>query len=138
MRHLFIHVIATTLLVSCAPKQLERCAPGTPGIILADAVECTHKSGRFVLPAGRYIAEARSPSGIYYTAPEPLKSNGILRQGQERGGLFIANEGWQWAWTGNPGWEVDQSASTITGKRGILMPTHYKFEPFVHYEKTAR
>jgi hypothetical protein len=29
---------------------------------------------------------------------------------------------------------VDQSATTITGKRGIIMPTHYKFEPFVKYQ----
>ncbi len=138
MMRLFIHAAAALSLVSCATKSLDRCPPGTPGIIVAAPVECTHKNGTLILPAGSYVAEAQSPKGIYYVAPEPLKTDGILRHGRERGGLFIAHEGWQWAWTGHPGWEVDQSATTITGKRGIIMPTHYKFEPFVSYQKAKR
>jgi hypothetical protein len=133
LQALFACLLAS-LLISCATKELERCPPGTPGIILSQPVECTHKDGRFTLPAGHYQAEAQSPKGIYYAAPERLKTDGIIRAGQERGGLFIAREGWQWAWTGHPGWEAEQSATTITGKRGIIMPTHYKFEPWVRYQ----
>jgi len=121
-------------LNSCAPFELERCAPGTPGIILSEAVECTHPDGKLTLPAGLYQAEAETPKGIYYVAPGRLKTNGIIRQGQERGGLFIAKEGWQWAWTGNPGWEADQSKITVLGKKGIIEPVHYKFEPYVPYK----
>ncbi len=130
----FFSLLLATSLVSCATKDLERCTPGTPGIILSEPVECKHKDGKFTLPAGHYQPEAQSPKGIYYVAPERLKTDGIIREGHERGGLFIAREGWQWAWTGHPGWEVDQSATTITGKRGIIMPTHYKFDPFVKYQ----
>lgn len=133
LQALFACLLASSLN-SCATKELERCPPGTPGIILSQPVECTHKDGRFTLPAGHYQAEAQSPKGIYYAAPQRLKTDGIIRAGQERGGLFIAREGWQWAWTGHPGWEVEQSATTITGKRGIIMPTHYKFEPLVRYQ----
>lgn len=134
LRQALLGFLVATSLVSCATKELERCPPGTPGIILSEPVECRHKDGKFTLPAGHYQPEAQSPKGIYYVAPERLKTNGIIREGHERGGLFIAREGWQWAWTGHPGWEVDQSATTITGKRGIIMPTHYKFEPFVKYQ----
>jgi hypothetical protein len=133
LQALFACLLASSL-ISCATKELERCPPGTPGIMLSQPVECTHKDGRFTLPAGHYQAEAQSPKGIYYAAPQRLKTDGIIRAGQERGGLFIAREGWQWAWTGHPGWEVEQSATTITGKRGIIMPTHYKFEPLVRYQ----
>lgn len=138
MKHFLSHVLVATLLASCAAKQIERCPPGTPDIIVPAAVACTHKDGTMTLPAGRYAAEAQTPRGIYYVAPEPVTTNGIIRKGKERGGLFLAHEGWQWLWTGHPGWEVDQSATTITGKRGIIMPTHYKFEPFVSYQKAKR
>ena len=131
MKHLLSALLTSCLLVSCASKDLERCAPGTPAIKVAQAVECTHKDGKFTLPAGIYQPEAQSSKGIYYVAPERLKTTGIIRQGHERGGLFIANEGWQWAWIGHPGFEVDENKTSILGKRGIIMPTHYKFEPFV-------
>ncbi|MDZ4404149.1 hypothetical protein [Prosthecobacter sp.] len=139
MKHLLLCLLAPCVMISCAPFELERCPAGTPGIVVAEAVECTHNDGKFILPAGLYQAEAQSPTGIYYVAPERLKTTtGILRDGHERGGLFIANEGWQWAWHGHPGFEADQSATTIFGKRGIIKPTHYKFEPYVKYTKAKR
>lgn len=138
MKLLLLCLIAPCVLISCAPFDLERCAPGTPGIIVAEEVACTHKHGKFTLPAGHYLAEAQTPKGIYYAAPEKLKTDGVIRAGQERGGLFIANEGWQWAWTGHPGYEAEQSKTTILGKRGIIEPVHYKFEPYVKYTKAKR
>ncbi len=135
MKHLLFALLTSTLLISCAPKSLERCAPGTSAIRVAQAVECTQPDGKFTLPAGVYQPEAQSDKGIYYVAPEPLKTTGIIRKGHERGGLFIANEGWQWAWIGHPGFEVDENQTSILKKRGIIMPTHYKFEPYVKYTK---
>jgi len=131
MKHLLSGLLTSCLLISCASKDLERCAPGTPSIQVTQAVECTHKDGKFTLPAGIYQPEAQSSKGIYYAAPERLKTVGMIRKGHERGGLFIANEGWQWAWVGHPGFEVDENKTSILGKRGIIMPTHYKFEPYV-------
>jgi hypothetical protein len=128
-------LLLTLLTASCSTKDLERCPPGTPGIIVSQAVECSHKDGKFTLPAGLYQAEAQSRKGTYYVAPERLKTSGLIRGGHERGGLFIANEGWQWAWIGHPGFEVEENKTSILGKRGIIMPTHYKFEPFVSYKK---
>lgn len=138
MKHLLSALLASCLISSCAPFELERTAPGTPGIVVAQEVQITHKDGKFTLPAGQYQAEAQSPKGIYYVAPERLKTVGIIREGHERGGLFIANEGWQWAWIGHPGFEADQSSKTILGKRGIIRPTHFKFEPFVNYTKAKQ
>jgi hypothetical protein len=135
MKHLLAGLLTSCLLLSCAPKSLERCPPGTHSIRVAQAVECTHKDGKFTLPAGLYQPEAQSATGIYYAAPERLKTVGLIRQGHERGGLFIANEGWQWAWIGHPGFEVDANQTSILKKRGILMPTHFKFEPYVNYTK---
>ncbi len=136
MKHLFTALLlASSLLISCAPKDLERCPPGTPSIRLAHAVDCTYPDGRFTLPPGTYTPEAQSTKGIYYVAPERLKTVGFIRKGHERGGLFIAKDGWQWAWVGHPGFEVDESRTAVLHKRGILMPTHYKFEPFVKYTK---
>lgn len=133
MKHVLFCCFASCLLVSCATKDLDHCEPGTPGIVVAQAVECTHKDGKFTLPAGLYQAEAKSSKGTYYVAPERLKTDGIIRDGHERGGLFIANEGWQWAWTGHPGFEVAESETSIMGKRGLIMPVHFKFEPYVPY-----
>ncbi|WP_395748520.1 hypothetical protein [Prosthecobacter sp.] len=135
MKHLLSSLLLSSLLISCAtqPRDLERAAPGTPSIRVSQAVDCTYPDGKFTLPAGIYQPEARSSKGIYYVAPERLKTTGIIRDGHERGGLFIANEGWQWAWTGHPGREAADSEYTILGKRGIIMPTHYKFEPYVKY-----
>lgn len=135
MKHLLFTLLASCLIASCAPKDLERCAPGTPAIKITQAVECTHKDGKFTLPAGIYQPEAQSAKGIYYVAPERLKTVGFIRKGHERGGLFIANEGWEWAWVGHPGFEVDENKTSILGKKGIIMPTHYKFEPYVKYTK---
>ncbi len=135
MKHLLSALLSSCLLISCAPKNLEHCAPGTPAIKVAQAVECTHKDGKFTLPAGIYFHEAQSSKGIYYAAPEPLKTVGMIRHGHERGGLFIANEGWQWAWIGHPGYEVQENKTSILKKRGIIMPTHFKFEPYVPYTK---
>lgn len=135
MKHLLSGLLTSCLLISCATKELALCPPGTKGIIVAKQVECTHPDGRFTLPAGLYEPEAQSPKGIYYVAPERLKTSGIIREGHERGGLFIANEGWQWAWTGHPRFEAEQSKTTILGKKGIIMPTHYKFDPQVPYTK---
>ena len=138
MKHLLTSLLSLSLLASCAthPRDLGRCAPGTPAIRIAQAVDCTYgHGGKFTLPAGIYQPEAQSSKGIYYVAPERLKTTGIIRDGHERGGLFIANEGWQWAWTGHPGREVADSEITILGKRGILMPSHFKFEPYVKYTK---
>lgn len=138
MKHLLLSALASCLLLSCATKDLEQCAPGTRGIIVAEAVQCTHKDGKLTLPAGLYQPEAQSAKGIYYVAPERLKTTGIIRDGHERGGLFIANEGWQWAWIGHPAFEVEENKTSILGKRGIIMPTHFKFEPFVHYTKAKK
>lgn len=135
MKHLLLSFLATSLLVSCSTKDLEHPAPGTPGIRVAQAVECTHKDGKFTLPAGDYMPEAQSAKGIYYVAPERLKTVGIIRDGHERGGLFIANEGWQWAWIGHPGFEVEENKTSYFKKKGIIMPTHFKFEPYVKYTR---
>jgi len=137
MKHLLNSLLALSLLASCAtkPRDLERCPPGLPSIRVAQTVECTYPGGQFTLPAGIYQPEAQSSKGIYYVAPERLKTIGIIRDGHERGGLFIAHEGWQWAWVGHPGREAADSEITILGKRGIIMPTHYKFEPYVKYTK---
>ncbi len=136
MKHLLTGLLLSALLVSCAQRDLERCPPGTPAIKLAQAVECTHPDGKYTLPAGIYQPEAQSAKGIYYVAPERLKTtSGIMRKGHERGGLFVANEGWEWIWTGHPGFEVDENKTSIFKKRGILMPTVYKFEPYVKYTK---
>ncbi|MFO1486264.1 MAG: hypothetical protein U1F71_23080 [Verrucomicrobiaceae bacterium] len=135
MKYLLFSVLTSSLLTSCAVKELELCPPGTPGIIVAHEVQCTHKDGHLTLPAGLYRAEAQSPKGIYYVAPERLKTSGLLRSGHERGGLFIANEGWQWAWTGHPAFEVKENETSIFGKRGIIMPLHYKFDPYVNYTR---
>ncbi len=138
MKHLLFSLLTSCLLISCATKDLERPAPGTPGIRVAQAVECTQKDGKFTLPAGVYMPEAQSAKGIYYVAPERLKTAGMIRHGQERGGLFIANEGWQWAWIGNPAFEVEENQTSIFKKRGIIMPTHFKFEPYVNYTKMKK
>lgn len=140
MKHLILSLLTTSLLISCSTKDLEHCPPGTPAIRVTQAVECTHPDGKFTLPAGVYQPEAQSAKGIYYVAPERLKTIGIIRKGHERGGLFIANEGWQWAWIGHPGFEVEENKTSIFKKRGIIMPTHYKFEPYVKYTqvKAAR
>ena len=138
MKHLLSALLTSCLLISCAPKDLTRCAPGTPAIRVAQAVECTHPDGKFTLPAGIYQPEAQSSKGIYYVAPERLKTIGIIRHGHERGGLFIAKEGWQWAWIGHPGFEVAESQTAILHKRGIIMPTHIKFQPYVKYTQVKR
>lgn len=135
MKHLLFSLLASCLLISCASNGLELCLPGTKGIIVAKPVECRHEDGKIWLPAGLYEPEAQSSKGIYYVAPERVKTSGIIRAGQERGGLFIANEGWQWAWTGHPRFEAEQSKTTILGQNGIIMPTHYKFEPFVSFTR---
>ncbi|MFN0075150.1 MAG: hypothetical protein ACKVY0_01615 [Prosthecobacter sp.] len=138
MKHLLLSALTSCLLLSCATRDLEQCPPGTKGIIVAEAMECTHEDGKLTLPAGLYQPEAQSAKGIYYAAPERLKTTGFIRGGHERGGLFIANEGWQWAWVGHPGFEVEENKTSILGKRGIIMPKHFKFEPFVHYTKAKR
>ena len=137
MKYSLLLSLLTTccLLSSCATKDLEACAPGTPSIRVDQPVDCTYPDGKFTLPAGVYTPEAQSSKGIYYVAPERLKTTGIIRDGHERGGLFIANEGWQWAWVGHPGFEVQENKTSIFGKKGIIMPTHYKFEPFVKITK---
>ncbi|MGV3661354.1 MAG: hypothetical protein ACO1TE_14295 [Prosthecobacter sp.] len=140
MRLLLSGLIASCCLsISCSTKDLEVAAPGTPPIIVSQAVECTTQHNEKVtLPAGTYVAEARSSKGIYYVAPERLKTAGIIRGGEERGGLFIANEGWQWVWIGHPGFEARENETSALGKRGIIMPTHAKFEPFVPYKVARR
>jgi hypothetical protein len=138
MKHLLFGLLTSSLLISCSPKDLTHCAPGTPSIRVAEAVECTHAHGKFTLPAGVYQPEAQSAKGIYYTAPERLKTIGIIRKGHERGGLFIAKEGWQWAWIGHPGFEVQESRTSFLHEKGIIMPTHFKFEPYVKYTTVKR
>jgi hypothetical protein len=131
-----LSLLFSSLMVSCATKDLDNVPPGTLGIIVAHEVECTsQRDGQFTLPAGHYRAEAQSSKGIYYAAPEPLKTSGVIRAGRERGGLFIAKEGWQWLWTGHPYFEVEENKTSILGKRGIMMPNHYKFEPYVNYTR---
>lgn len=139
MKFASLGLLFSCLMVSCATKDLENCPPDTPGIIVANEVEITtQRDGNFTLPAGHYRAEAQSSKGTYYVAPEPLKAMGIIRAGRERGGLFIANEGWQWAWTGHPYFEVEENKTSILGKRGIIMPNHYKFEPYVKYTRAKK
>ncbi len=141
MRLLLSGLIASCccLSLSCSTKDLEAPAPGTPPIVVAQAVEVTTQHNeRVTLPAGTYVAEARSSKGIYYVAPERLQVPGIIRGGAERGGLFIANEGWQWVWRGHPGFEVKENETSAFGKRGIIMPTHAKFEPTVPYKVWKR
>lgn len=139
MRLLLCGLFASCLLASCSTKELELAAPGTPPILVSQTTECKTQHGeKYTLPAGTYVAEARSPKGIYYVAPEPLLTSGILRAGKERGGLFIANEGWQWVWTGHPGFEVKENETSIMGKKGIIMPLHAKFEPYIPYKVAKR
>ena len=132
-------LLLSCLMVSCTTKDLENCPPDTSGIIVANEVECTtQRDGMFTLPAGHYRAEAQSSKGTYYVAPEPLKTSGIIRAGRERGGLFIAKKGWQWLWTGHPYFEVEENKTSILGKRGIIMPKHYKFEPYVNFTRAKK
>ena len=138
MKHLLFSTLAACTLISCATQDLELSSPGTPGIIVAHEVQCTHDDGKLILPAGLYQPEAQSAKGIYYVAPTPLTTSGIIRQGHERGGLFIANEGWQWAWIGHPAYEVTENQTSIMGKRGIIMPKHFKFEPYVPFTKAKK
>jgi hypothetical protein len=133
MKHLLFGLLISCLFISCSARDLDHCPAGTPGIRVAQAVECTHKDGKFTLPAGVYTPEAQSSKGIYYVAPERLKTVGMIRHGHERGGLFIAKEGWQWAWIGHPGFEVQEARTSLFHKKGIIMPTHFKFEPYVKY-----
>jgi hypothetical protein len=133
MKHLLFGLLTSCLLISCSTKDLERCPSGTPSIQIAQAVNCTSPDGKFTLPAGVYQPEAQSAMGTYYVAPERLKATGFIRKGHERGGLFIAKEGWQWVWLGHPGFEVDESRTSALHKRGIIMPRRFKFEPYVKY-----
>jgi len=111
------------LLASCASKgKIEAPDAGTPGIIIAQEETREHYWGKVVFPAGLYKPEAKSQDGIYYAAPTPLNTGGVIRGGKEHGGLFINKAGSQGMWIGQPGYQLQLAPGTVMGSWGVETP----------------
>ena len=76
----FFSLLLATSLVSCATKDLERCPPGTPGIILSEPVECQHKDGKFTLhydPETKGAKPGKYKVEDYYDAQRAVLDAGL-------------------------------------------------------------
>ena len=114
----------SALLSSCVmfPSGIDHPDPGTPGIIVEKEETREHYWDKVVFPPGLYLPEAKSADGIYYAAPTPLYTGGVIRGGREHGGLFINHRGAQGMWVGQPGYQLKQAPGTVMGKRGVETP----------------
>ena len=108
-------------------------ASGTRGIVLATEQVVPHKFGKITFPAGLYLPEASSEEGIYYAAPQPIHTGGVMKGGREHGGLFLRPDGGQAAWVGQPGYQLQQAPSTLLGARGVERPIRYGLLGSVQY-----
>lgn len=122
-------------LASCSSKSLIlEPDPGTPGIVFATEQTAEHYWGKVIFPAGLYLPEAKSDEGIYYAAPEKVHTGGMLREGKEHGGLFVANgTGYQYLWIGQPGYQLQQAPGTIMGDWGVETPLRYTLKERVTF-----
>lgn len=128
------------LISSCIVSRgiIDHPDPGTPGIIIEKETTREHYWDSVIFPAGLYLPEAKSPEGVYYAAPTPLITGGVLKNGREHGGLFINKEGAQGMWVGQPGYQLQQAPGTILGKHGVETPILRALKTPVPYKTAHR
>lgn len=98
--------------------------------------EC--QRARVVFPVGVYTPEIKSERGTYYVAPAPVRVEGVLLGGGDRGGVFIANDGRHAAWFGDARDDADDRAGTLLGAIGAGAPKLWVFSPALPLKPVAR
>lgn len=128
------------LITACLPACVSLTAPpdGTCSLTLAQEEKRDCKAARVVFPAGVYTPEIASERGIFYLAPAPLKTEGVLIGGGYRGGLFIARDGRQAAWFGDARDDADERAGTLLGAIGASAPKLWVITPRLLVTPAAR
>jgi hypothetical protein len=136
MKSIFPWLSLMCVLASCASRvMLEAPASGTLGIRVAEEQTVEHRFGKAVFPAGMYAAEAQSAEGIYYAAPAPVKTGGVIHGGKEHGGLFLDKQGRQALWIGQPGYQLQQAPGTVLGNWGVETPITYGLRTPLVFER---
>ncbi|MBL9179282.1 MAG: hypothetical protein JNM65_14560 [Verrucomicrobiaceae bacterium] len=122
-------LVTSVLLASCGSVQL--AATDAPGLVLATEETRDCGRGRVVFPAGEYKAEVISAEGIYYKAPKPIRTYGVLIGRSEQGGVFVSNAvgNPQAAWFGDPKDNVDERPATFLGAIGWSAPKLWPCAP---------
>jgi hypothetical protein len=136
-------VMKTALLILAAAA-LNACVPLSPPPSDAHALtlsqpetrEC--QRARVVFPAGTYTPEIKSERGVYYLAPSPVRVEGVLIGGGDRGGVFIANDGRHAAWFGDARDDADDRAGTLLGAIGAGAPKLWVISPLLPLKPAAR
>lgn len=122
-------LVSTSLLLA-ACGSVRPVPADAPAIVLSqeEARECGQ--GRVVFPVGIYQPEAASEKGIYYAAPSPLRTSGVLISRSKRGGIFVSNgQNTQAAWFGELRSDTDESPGTLLGAIGWSAPKLWPYTP---------
>ena len=77
-------------------------------------------------------------ANTYYVAPAPVRVEGVLIGGGDRGGFFIANDGRHAAWFGDARDDADDRAGTLLGAIGAGAPKLWVFSPALPLKPVAR
>jgi hypothetical protein len=140
MKLLLISILTTFGLVSCASKRLiSHPEPGTAGIVIETEQTAEHKWGKVTFPPGLYLPEAKDESGVYYAAPNRVRTGSITKGGTEHGGLYVAHgTGYQYLWIGQPAYQLQQAPSTIMGQWGVETPLRYVLKERIKISPASR
>jgi hypothetical protein len=120
-------LVAAVVLNACVPLSPPAADAQPLSLAQQETREC--QRARVVFPAGTYTPEIKSERGTYYVAPAPVRVEGVLIGGGDRGGVFIANDGRHAAWFGDARDDADDRAGTLLGAMGASAPKLWLFSP---------
>jgi len=124
---LSLHFLMMACLAACVPLTPPPAGTGELKLAQEEKREC--KAARVVFPPGVYRPEIASEKGIFYLAPAPMRTEGVLIGGGYRGGLFIARDGRHAAWFGDARDDADERAGTLLGAMGASAPKLWVINP---------
>jgi hypothetical protein len=129
-------LFAAVVLSACVPLSPPATDARPLSLAQEEVREC--QRARVVFPAGTYTAEIKSERGTYYLAPAPVRVEGVLLGGGDRGGVFIANDGRHAAWFGDARDDADDRAGTLLGAIGASAPKLWVFSSTLPLKPVAR
>lgn len=129
-------LVAAVVLNACVPLSPPATDAKPLSLAQQETREC--QRARVVFPAGTYTPEIKSERGTYYVAPTPVRVEGVLLGGGDRGGFFIANDGRHAAWFGDARDDADDRAGTLLGAIGAGAPKLWVFSPALPLTPVAR
>jgi|GEM_PF-931310 len=129
-------LVVAVVLNACVPLSPPPSDANPLTLAQPETREC--QRARVVFPAGTYTPEIKSERGVYYLAPSPVRVEGVLLGGGDRGGVFIANDGRHAAWFGDARDDADDRAGTLLGAIGAGAPKLWVFSPLLPLKPVAR